>query len=298
MNTTPDPRWQFQAAMLAAGVGAPDQIQADGLLHRFRAEGDRPGKRSGWYILHTDGRMAGAYGSWRLGIRETWCSGGDGRTLTKAERDRLAAEIARARAKDEAERDRAHGVTAAMARRRWSKARPADPSHAYLLAKAVPPLDLRQEGRLLLAPLLDMGGTLWSLQTIAPDGQKLFLKGGRVAGLSTPIGDLEAPGRVLICEGFSTGATLHQQSGSAVLCAMNCRNLKPVALAARQRWPEADIVICADDDRHTAGNPGLTAAREAAAAIGGRLAVPQFPPGVDGSDFNDLARALAGRAAA
>jgi putative DNA primase/helicase len=51
----------------------------------------------------------------------------------------------------------------------------------------------------------------------------------------------------------------------------------------------ADLVICADNDRKTEGNPGLTAATAAAKATGARLAVPEFPEGVSGSDFNDLA---------
>ncbi|MDC6286854.1 DNA primase, partial [Ralstonia solanacearum] len=49
--------------------------------------------------------------------------------------------------------------------------------------------------------------------------------------------------------------------------------------------------VCADDDIETAGNPGLTKAREAAQAIGALLAVPDFgPERPDGAtDFNDLA---------
>jgi putative DNA primase/helicase len=40
----------------------------------------------------------------------------------------------------------------------------------------------------------------------------------------------------------------------------------------------------------TPGNPGLTAARAAALAVGARLARPTWPPGspIELSDFNDL----------
>ena len=52
------------------------------------------------------------------------------------------------------------------------------------------------------------------------------------------------------------------------------------------------LVLCADDDCCTAGNPGLTKATEAARAVGGFVAVPDF--GADRparcTDFNDLNR--------
>lgn len=288
---------QFLDAMAAAGVGNPREVVADGKLHRFQGDGDRKGARNAWYILHCDDRPAGAFGSWRLGIRETWCSGGDGRALSKAERERLAAEIAAAKRQAEAERQGAQEAAAEYAARLWHGSNPADPSHPYLLAKQVQPHGLRQRGETLFVPLRDLDGKLWNLQRITPDGGKLFLKGGRVTGLASPVGDPEAGGRLLICEGWATAATLHETTGLPVLAAMNAGNLRPVALAARERWPERDIVIAADNDRFTKlpdgrENPGVIFAAEAAAAAGARLAVPEFPPGCDGTDFNDLHRAL------
>ena len=69
---------------------------------------------------------------------------------------------------------------------------------------------------------------------------------------------------------------------------MNAGNLLPVAKAARAYWRDADLTIAADNDRTTPGNPGLTKATAAALSVGARLAVPEFPDGVTGSDFNDL----------
>ena len=46
--------------------------------------------------------------------------------------------------------------------------------------------------------------------------------------------------------------------------------------------------ICADNDNQTIGNPGLTKATAAAQAINGLIAVPEFPEGSTGTDFNDL----------
>jgi putative DNA primase/helicase len=125
------------------------------------------------------------------------------------------------------------------------------------------------------------------VQRILPNGGKWFRK-GRAGGLYSPIGDLTNPTQILLCEGWATGATLHEASGSPVLCAMNAGNLLPVAKAARTTWTGADLVICADNDWKTDGNPGLTAATAAAKATGAHLAVPLFPEGTRGSDFNDL----------
>ena len=115
---------------------------------------------------------------------------------------------------------------------------------------------------------------LLNLQFIGEAGSKRFLTGGRVKGCCFLIGE---PGDVLcIAEGFATGASVHEATGYAVAVAFDCGNLQSVAEAMRARFPNARIVIAADDDYQTAGNPGLTKAREAAAAIGGSVAVPDF----------------------
>jgi putative DNA primase/helicase len=98
--------------------------------------------------------------------------------------------------------------------------------------------------------------------------------------------------RILIAEGYATGATLHEVTGHAVACAFTAGNLKAVAEALKQKYPYAALVICADDDHATEGNPGLAKATEAALSVDGLLAVPSFRPErrkID-TDFNDLAR--------
>ena len=169
----------------------------------------------------------------------------------------------------------------------WEGASRANSDHPYLVRKRVKPHGLRQQALNLVVPLFDMDGVLWNVQRIFPDGQKLF-RAGRARGLYSPIGDLTSPKTLLICEGWATGATLYEQSGYPIMCAMNAGNLSAVAKEARQRWPEVDLVICGDDDRQTAGNPGRTQATEAAKSSDARLCFPDFAPDETGSDFNDL----------
>jgi putative DNA primase/helicase len=129
------------------------------------------------------------------------------------------------------------------------------------------------------------------VQGIEPDGTKRFMRDQRVGGLYHGIGALGA--RLGICEGYATGATLHEMGGIAAAVAFNAGNLLAVARALRDRFPDVELLICADDDWKTEGNPGMTKAREAAAAVGGKLKRPNFsglPRDDRDTDFNDLAR--------
>ena len=72
-------------------------------------------------------------------------------------------------------------------------------------------------------------------------------------------------------------------SVTPVAVAFDAGNLLPVAQSLRAKFPHIEITLCADNDLNTPGNPGLTKAREAAAAVGALLAVPPYA-----GDFNDM----------
>ncbi len=141
-----------------------------------------------------------------------------------------------------------------------------------------------------MVPVRDTRGELHGLQFIMPDGTKRFKSGTALTGCYQAMG--KPDGRILIAEGYATGATLHEVTDRAVACAFSSANLKSVAEALKRKYPGAILVICADDDHATEGNPGLTEATEAAQAVNGLLAVPCFPAarGANDTDFNDLAR--------
>jgi putative DNA primase/helicase len=163
------------------------------------------------------------------------------------------------------------------------------------LHKGVHAYGIRQDGQTLLIPLRDTAGKLQSLQTITPDGDKRFK--GRMKSCYHAIGS--KPGDLLvIAEGYATGATVHEATGWPVAVAFNAGNLGPVAMALHKAYPALTLVMAADDDHQTDGNPGLTAAKQAALAVGGFVVVPQFPADrpPKASDFNDLA-AIAGLSA-
>lgn len=276
-----DPLSAFIMAMQDAGLTPtnPGEITGDGGLHRFNVEGDRQGDRNGWCVLHLDGRPAGVFGSWKAGISGRWCA--DRHTpVTDAEREA----IAQARRDRAAQQERDHLQAAGRALRIWNESSRSNPAHRYLIAKGVEPHKARQYGDRLVLPLFDFDANLHSLQFIGPDGEKKLLRGGRKRGCFIPVSGRMPAARVLICEGWATGATLAESEPDAlVLAAVDAHNLQAVAAGARQKWPEAEIVICGDCDA-----VGEAKARAAAKAARALVAFPDFPNGVEGSDFNDL----------
>lgn len=283
----------MREAMAEVGIVTDDAIVADGQMHRIHIDGDRPGTRNGWYVLHRDGRAAGVAGNWRTGASCRYVA--DCPQPTHAERRMTASRVARDRARAEAQRNAELAACAVEARQVWNSATPASPSHPYLISKHVEPHELRQNGQKLLVPLVDMSGRVLNVQRIDPNGTKRFAK-GRAKGLFSPLGELAAPVWLLICEGWATGATLHESYGYPVLAAMSAHNLLLVARAARGTWPRVNLVIAAENDRHTPGNPGLTCATEAARATSARLMVPPFNDGEEGTDWNDYAALRRGEA--
>ena len=278
----------FMGAILASGMQSPVEIIGDGKLRRFSPTGRR-GDDAGWYMLHLDGVPAGAFGNWRDGFSQCW-SDRDERAMSLTERRALAQRIEHMRRQREEEQRQRRARAAAEAAMRWAAA-VLTYDHAYLESKCVRSHGLRLEGSDLLVPLRDVHGNLSGLQTITEHGVKRFLPGSRIKSCYFSIGKLGD--RIVICEGFATGATLHEDSGFAVAVAFNAGNLVSVAKALRTKYPDTMLVFAADDDWQTEGNPGMTAARQAAAVVGGMLAVPDFTGlerGAKDTDFNDLRR--------
>lgn len=264
----------FLAAIAAAGLAPIKPIELpEGRIVRFRVAGDKAGSRNGWAIFHSHPIAAGAFGSWKTGEQHTWRSTSN-ETATPAERAELQRKLQAAQQARAAEEARVRAEAAARALKLWNGAKPATDDHPYLRAKGVHAYGLRALRDQLMVPARDADGRLNTLQFIGPDGSKRFLTGGRIAGCYYAIGRPDDV--LLLAEGYATAATLHQATGRAVAVCFNCGNLVAVARALRDKFPNLRFVICADNDAGTPGNPGLTAAHQAAKAIGARVAFPSF----------------------
>jgi putative DNA primase/helicase len=276
---TSDPVVAFLDAMESAGMKPVEPIASKlgKELVRFQCDGDRNGRRNGWAVLHLDATPAGAFGHYAFGISETWRAN-SGRCLSRGERAALSREYEEARRQRDAEILVAQETAAAECMRRWDTAGPVDPQHAYLVRKRISGEGLRQSADRLVVPMRDDAGKLWNVQRIGPDGSKRFAKGGKQKGLHLVLG--KPADTVLIAEGFSTAASVRRATGHAAVVAFSKDNLKATALSIRDRWPDAEIIICADDDAHLEVHPrilknlGVEAANDAARAVGGRVAMP------------------------
>jgi putative DNA primase/helicase len=292
----------FLEAMSAAGIRPVEPIAdrlATGNPVRFRADGDKPGRRNGWALLHLDGVPAGVFRHYRLGVRAVWRAGSDPRSLLPAERRAIIAQVRECEARRRTETVAKKEAAAGVARDLWLGAAKANPAHGYLARKGLPPFGIRQYGNALLVPMFDCGFRLWNVQRIYPDGRKLFLPSGRTNGLFWSHGMYSQDGRpsdgpLVIGEGFATMAAIHHATGHGVVAAMSARNLETVSRTMRKLFPSRSLIIAADDDRHLSENIGLEAAQRAAESIGALLAIPltlgpEMRSADSGADFADIA---------
>ena len=206
----------------------------------------------------------------------------------------------KARDDDARVRAKARAEARVKARRMWRDAEKATSDHVYCQRKNVKPRGLRafrfkNGSRPLLVPMWGEDRKLQNLQFIHADGRKHGLKGGRQSDCHRWVkkpsdGDGNT---ICICEGWATGESIYQATKHAVIVAFNADNLPSVAKWVHRRHPQHKIVIFADDDWKTAGNPGGTKAKEAARAVKGLVAVPVFGSdrGDKDTDFNDMMNA-------
>jgi putative DNA primase/helicase len=281
-----DPRIEFFNDLRSAGVApaSPSALVADGVLHRHRIEGDKPGSLNGWHVLHLDAPASGAGGSWKTGQRVGWCAKRQS-ALTASEHAEIARRITEDRKRAQEALEARHRAAAERAAYIWQQSAPASRNHPYLVKKRILPGTARQRGDALILPVRDFTGAVHGLQFIGPDGSKRFLSGTTKQAHCIPTGEQPDGTRPLwIAEGWATSMTLAAMRPSVcIVAALDCGNLANVALTARKRWPALEIVICPDFDAI-----GRERAQEAASAARAMILPPpaSVPPGA--SDWNDV----------
>lgn len=291
-----NPRESFRDELANAGFTPPPVIEI-GRLQRITAPNDKQGKKSGWLSYNetadNQGKVLGigVYGSWNGNPeRVVWTSRSTSH-MTAEERWHYQQQIDTAKAhtiQAQAERQQEAKVKAQAI---WDKGIAANPAHPYLVKKQVKALNIKQSlvNNSLLIPVIEpITESIVSLQFIHENGEKRFLSGGRKKGCFFKIDGHTA--MVLIAEGYSTAATLHEATGAIVYVAFDAGNLYEVASHVKQAHPNTRIIICADDDKHGQINTGATKALQATEALGLELMLPD--PAIAGTDFNDMAAEL------
>jgi len=169
----------------------------------------------------------------------------------------------------------------------WDKAQPASDEHPYLKDKQVKAHSLKQDADGNLLVPVRINRLITSIQTIHSNGDKRFHFGGEIKSGYHVIG--KATNVVLVGEGFATMAAAFEATTYCSVVAFNAGNLSPVAKIIREKFPQATIVIIADNDQWTEGNPGIRKAKAAAQAINAHVAIPEFKDAsTKPTDMNDL----------
>jgi putative DNA primase/helicase len=281
-------------------------------------------EKRGWYWLKEWSPsidrllIVGSFGIWRgtaNNAQKVALPKDDTNRITPEQRAAMKRVWADAAKAAEQQRKQEAAAAASMAVKAWGKLSPEGDS-PYLLQKGVAGYGVKYTpNNCAVIPLVDTGGKIHGLQFLRTASQAR--QGKRPAKEFWPTGTAKTGhfhllGHqphwiVLVAEGYATAAALHAATGYPVACAFDAGNLGPVADALRKRYKRAKVLICADDDAFTEGNPGVTAASAAAMAVAGEWIRPQFADeegrqerhaanGHKDTDFNDLQR-LEGAAA-
>lgn len=327
---------QLQAAGLILKdsllIGTPRPV-------RCRVEGHDK-ERRGWYRLYEmpldsgDSLLVGSYGIWQgndNGATKIELPKLGRERMTAAQAEALKARMLADRKAAAAELARQHERAAAKAAAGWAQCSHEGGDNAYLLRKGLPPgqlygARLSPQGNLVI-PIGDARGRVWGLQVVYSDpaikqrkgrDKDYWPQGLAKQGHFHQIGLVGRGSIVLLCEGFATGASLHQATGLPVVVAFDAGNLLPVAKALAAAHKGVRVLVCADDDwlqkcracsqltpvdsstacahcgqPHGTENPGVAAASAAAMAVGGAWVRPSFPTQrpadkKGATDFNDL----------
>lgn len=264
-------------------------------------------EKRGWFQLYeiskSDGSgllIVGSFGAFfgaENMVQKVELKKDDKQSMTAEQMAALKARIAEDKKRAEAETRRRNERAAKEAEVAWRKCLPAGES-AYLVRKCVEGFGVRYSPSGAMAiPMLDVSGRIHGLQIIRAEKSNGRDKDFWPVGLAKKghfyqFGGIP-DGVLLIVEGYATGASVHMATGLPVAVAFDAGNLMPVAQALHKRYSRTKIVICADDDYRTDGNPGVKHAESAALAVGGTVVVPVFaderPADRKGpTDFNDL----------
>jgi len=289
----------------------------DGKIHRVPVVTGKHGSKDGAYIGHVDGRPAGNITNFATGYKSNWKSTSTVSALSAEQKATLAAEAAQHRLERARARQHEYERAAQQAEAIWAAATLCT-SHPYLAEKNVDAHGVRIAAPGTMLDVgegeekrqIDIGGRLLvpvckdaelrSLQIIDDKGQKMFLKGGEVAGGHHVIGDPNSAWPLHVVEGYATGVTIHANTGHAVVVAFNAYNLAAVAQAYRDRNRDRTIYITGDNDHRKEHetdaqgrqkkNVGREYAVAAAELAGGHALLPKFSANERKlSDWNDLA---------
>jgi putative DNA primase/helicase len=273
------------AEMIAAhGLIPRGPVVPDGKWHRCPTQ-SHPRKRNGSYKLALDGRIGWFADFARDSDPHTWRVESTDHSLPAFDPQRLNEERAAAR--------RRMVQAVHKARDYYAACSPLIDGHPYLEAHGLDMtgcVGLRRDRRdRIVVPAYHVSGELMTVQCIDAEGEKRFWPGAPVKGAMFTV-DRRKATITVICEGLATGLAIFAAVPTTrIVVAFNAGNLSNVAPLVGTGL----TVVAADNDWETetriGENPGVKAARDAAALIGCGVAIPAD---IEGSDFADMRQEL------
>jgi putative DNA primase/helicase len=279
-----DPRGEFAEFLRSHGVDLKDLPVMDGRGHRVSILDDSGKEKSGSYRGFMDGCPNGTFHNFRTGETTKWVGKSHNTSLDYVQRN---AETIQAKS-EQSLND--YNYIAQKVQNVWDNLPEAPQDHPYLSKKQVPSIGLKIEKDRLVIPIQDVHGKIWTLQKINGDGEKIFEKGGKMAGNMYQIGGpIEPRQPIYIAEGYATAASVHLATEKPCMVSFSAHNLKSVVGELRGKYPENPIYIMADHDRSKSQNVGFEKAKEAANEYNARVILPKFhPDDKHSTDFNDI----------
>ncbi len=269
----------------------------DGSIQRVPLQGRGAGNKDGAYSGYLDGIPAGWAENYSTGEKIKFIS--TGHVLSDEEKAHQQAERVQKLQTRENERLHVQNEIGDQSFIEYEKGQEIA-SHPYLEKKGIEPIGVRvNEKNQLLIPVRNKDEQIRGIQYINADGSKYFKTGMEKKGnfcminphQNDPAQLGKEPAQILICEGYATACSLHEATDLHVAVAFDSGNLGIVAENLRHKNPNAELIICADNDHSKKINVGVEKAKEAVTKSCGTLKTPVFTleertQGL--TDFNDL----------
>ena len=302
---------EFAKVLDKAGFQLDEPPKMDGKIYRVSIQDGKPNARDGaYYATMNGGHPNGWLKNHKSGEYQAWIYTGQEMTVPgkETQKDHAAA-------RQKAKEDKAETLSIA----KWNTGLDVAREFAEQIDGLTSTNDLlknpflevaginavggvrRDDDGNLLVPGVNIEGRLQTIQTISPNGEMHFEKGGNRVGAMCVIDGFDIISKpdinaglplfrakyadhnpeylsndLLIAEDFATGASLHMATNLPVIVAFSPDNISKVAVAVQNKYPEANLLICANNHPERASNLCLKKAEEAAKKVSGKLVIPEF----------------------
>jgi len=287
-NRIEDPYVEFGDALRDFGLEINRVEASDKDFIRIDSAHGKRGNKNGFYKFQiVDDVATGIFGDWSVSDEPQFWRSNSYKLLSPDQRRAFDAKSEALKEHSRQEMLRRQADTAIRASQNMQKFASCLPEHdhPYLKKKGVQAIGLKTDGQNLYLPVV-CNGKITSYQTITQDGDKFFLKDGKVTGGYHFIKSNGSNLNTYFVEGYATGVTIFNATGGNIVVCFNASNLYEVVKNERSRSNDP-IIVAADNDYKLRDNVGLKYAEKCVNEFSNVTMV--YPEAIQGSDFNDMA---------